>query len=91
MCAFPHTRHHNRATMMGWQFWVIMLSILLLSIAMLCGVVCCAMRCFYPKGSRGPKGLCCPKNGQVEDASGRPVSEPELRLTKNGELTWREN
>lgn len=75
---------------MEWQFWVIMLSILLLSIAMLCGVVCCAMRCFYPKGTRGPKALCCPRNGKVGDSSGQPANEPELHLMRNGELAWKE-
>ena len=40
---------------MWWQFWAVMLSILLLSIAMIWCVVLCAMRCFYPEGTRDPK------------------------------------
>ena len=37
---------------MAWQLWVTLASILALSIAMLCCVALCAMRCFYPAGAR---------------------------------------
>ncbi len=90
---FKRARVHARAcncANMEWQFWVTMLSILLLSFLMLCGVVCCAMRCFYAKGSREPKELCCPKSAMFKDVSDRPVDESELYLKNNGELAWRE-
>ena len=74
---------------MWWHFWAIMLSILFLSIAMLWCVVSCAMRCFYPQGSRGPKVRTF-LSGTVKDLSGRPANEPDRYIMKNGELSWRE-
>lgn len=40
---------------MSWAFPVIIGGILLACLLMLCGVVCCVQRCFYPEGTRGPK------------------------------------
>jgi hypothetical protein len=74
---------------MWWHFWAIILSILFLSIAMLWCVVMCAMRCFYPQGTRGPKVRTF-LPGTVKDLSGRPASEPDRYIMKNGELSWRD-
>jgi len=39
---------------MSWAFPVIIGGILLACFLLLCGVVCCVQRCFYPEGTRGP-------------------------------------
>jgi len=75
---------------MWWHFWAIISSILILSIGMLWAVVSCAMRCFYPQGSRGPK-LRTFLDGTVKDLSGRPANEPDRYVMKNGELSWRDS
>ena len=61
-----------------------------LSIAMLWCVVMCAMRCFYPQGTRGPKVRTF-LPGTVQDLSGRPANEPDRYIMKNGELSWRDS
>lgn len=71
---------------MGWQLWVTLASILALSIAMLCCVALCAMRCFYPAGSRDPKVRAF-LPWRVAD---RPANEPDRYIMKNGELAWRD-
>ena len=71
---------------MWWHFWVIISSILVLSIALLWGVVSCAMRCFYPQGTRDPKVRTF-KKGAVQDISSLPESDPVRRLMKNGQMS----
>ena len=72
---------------MWWHFWAIISSILVLSIALLWGVVSCAMRCFYPQGTRGPKVRTFNK-GTVQDMSSRPGSNADPYIMNNGELAW---
>ncbi len=38
---------------MSWAFPLIIGGILLACFLLLCGVVCCVQRCFYPEGTRG--------------------------------------
>lgn len=40
---------------MSWAFPLIIGGILIAICLLLCGVVCCAQRCFYPEGTRGPQ------------------------------------
>ena len=40
---------------MWWTLPVIIGAIVLGLCILLCGVVCCVQRCFYPEGTRGPK------------------------------------
>ena len=72
---------------MWWHFWAIIASILIISIALLWGVVSCAMLCFYPQGTRGPKVRTFNK-GTVQDMSNRPKSEPDRFIMNNGQMSW---
>ena len=40
---------------MWWTFPVIIGAIVLAITLLLCSVVCCVQRCFYPEGTRGPQ------------------------------------
>ncbi len=40
---------------MWWTFPVIIGAIVLAIALLLCSVVCCVQRCFYPEGTRGPQ------------------------------------
>ncbi len=39
---------------MWWTFPAIIGGIVVACFLLLCGVVCCVQRCFYPEGTRGP-------------------------------------
>ena len=39
---------------MWWTLPVILVVIVIGIAILLCGVVCCVQRCFYPEGTRGP-------------------------------------
>lgn len=69
---------------MSWQVWVALLCILVLSAAMICCVVLCATRCFYPAGTRGPKM----RAFLPWRAARRPAGESGRYIMKNGELLW---
>ena len=64
---------------MWWHFWSIIGGILLLSIGTVWAVASCAMGCFYPQGSRGPK---------VRRFLGEPAKEADPHAVENGELSW---
>lgn len=72
---------------MWWHFWAIMLAILFLSIAVLWCVVRCAMSCFYPQGTRGPKVRTF-SEGTAKVMAGRPKGEEDRFIMKNGQLSW---
>ena len=71
---------------MGWQLWVTLVSTFVVSIAMLCCVALCAMRCFYPAGTRYPKVRAF-LPWRVAD---RPAGARGQYIVKNGELAWRD-
>ena len=69
---------------MWWHFWAIMLSILLLSIAVLCCVVACATRCFHPQSTHSPtvRDRYIMKNGELSWREGEPPPPLEDALKR---------